>query len=237
MKKLINWKQFFILLAACAVTTLMVLPYTLALTPVLPEEIPLWLIVCAAVTQTTILCAIAIFVGLILIPKIGFGMQNTKSLKLSVGLGVLSGILIIVCAIPFGAISIELLKAEAALPLWMGTLACFYGGIVEEVLFRLFLVSLLAWIAIRLKVPKNISVWVAIVLSAVLFGLGHLPITGGLTTITALVIARAIVLNGIGAIVFGWLYWKKGLKSAMIAHFSADVVLHIIVPFVAGFFV
>jgi len=39
-------------------------------------------------------------------------------------------------------------------------------------------------------------------------------------------------LNGIGGIIFGWLYWKKGLESAMISHFSADIVLQVIFPFV-----
>jgi membrane protease YdiL (CAAX protease family) len=44
------------------------------------------------------------------------------------------------------------------------------------------------------------------------------------------VIVRALLLNGIGGIVFGWLYWKRGLLAAMLAHFSADVVLHVVVP-------
>jgi membrane protease YdiL (CAAX protease family) len=48
-----------------------------------------------------------------------------------------------------------------------------------------------------------------------------------------LVITRALVLNGVGGLAFGWLYWKQGLESAMIAHFSADVVLHVITPLAA----
>ena len=51
-----------------------------------------------------------------------------------------------------------------------------------------------------------------------------------LTALTPMVIVRAIVLNAVGGIIFGWLYWKKGLESAMISHFSADIVLHVIVP-------
>ena len=46
--------------------------------------------------------------------------------------------------------------------------------------------------------------------------------------LTPLVITRAILLNGIGGVVFGWLYWKRGLEAAMIAHFSADIVLHVL---------
>ena len=74
--------------------------------------------------------------------------------------------------------------------------------------------------------------WLAIVLAAIIFGIGHLPAVLAITTPTTLLIARIIILNAIGGIIFGWLYWKKGLESAMISHFSADIVLHIIVPLI-----
>ncbi len=48
-----------------------------------------------------------------------------------------------------------------------------------------------------------------------------------------LVITRALVLKGVGGLAFGWLYWKQGLESAMIAHFSADIMVHVIAPLVA----
>ena len=43
--------------------------------------------------------------------------------------------------------------------------------------------------------------------------------------------------NGSIGVIFGWLYWKKGLESAMIAHFSSDVVLHVITPLMASLFI
>jgi membrane protease YdiL (CAAX protease family) len=70
--------------------------------------------------------------------------------------------------------------------------------------------------------------WIANILAAVLFGLGHLPALTTLVPITPLVIAREVVLNGLLGIVFGWLYWKRGLEAAMISHFSADIVLHVL---------
>jgi hypothetical protein len=36
------------------------------------------------------------------------------------------------------------------------------------------------------------------------------------------------LLNGIAGLVFGWLYWRNGLVAAMVAHTSADVVLHVL---------
>ena len=71
--------------------------------------------------------------------------------------------------------------------------------------------------------------WIAIVLVAVAFGLAHLPATAAVgLELNALVVSRAIVLNGLGGIVFGWLYWRRGLESAMVSHFTTDVVLHVI---------
>jgi len=126
-------------------------------------------------------------------------------------------------------------------PFWMGFLASFYGGIGEEILLRLFFMTLLVWLFSKLiKSNENILtndviMWSSIIISTVLFGLGHLPITKSLTPLTSLVIIRALVLNGVGGILFGWLYWKKGLETAMIAHFSTDLVLHTLLPFLLLF--
>jgi membrane protease YdiL (CAAX protease family) len=118
-------------------------------------------------------------------------------------------------------------------PAWQGLLASFYGGIAEELLMRLGLMTLLVWVGARLTrttVPGPAVVWMAIIVTALLFGAGHLPTTAALLSLTPLVIARALLLNGIGGIVFGWLYWKRGLLAAMLAHFSADIVLHVAAP-------
>ncbi len=40
------------------------------------------------------------------------------------------------------------------------------------------------------------------------------------------VLSRALILNGIGGVAFGWLYWKIRLEFAMMARFSADVIIH-----------
>ena len=45
--------------------------------------------------------------------------------------------------------------------------------------------------------------------------------------LTTLIIIRAVVLNGLLGLAFGYLYWKRGLESAMVAHFSADLLLHV----------
>ena len=76
--------------------------------------------------------------------------------------------------------------------------------------------------------PTNLVFWIANILAAVLFGLGHLPTMASLVPLTPLVIVRTVVLNGLLGILFGWLYWRRGLEAAMISHFSADIVLHVL---------
>jgi len=30
--------------------------------------------------------------------------------------------------------------------------------------------------------------------------------------------------------VFGWLYWRRGILTAMASHFCADLILHVLTP-------
>ncbi len=252
--KSINRKLFFILLAGSLVTTFMVMPYAFSLIQDTKFVItPIILI--AQTIQSLVLFAIAIFIGLKLAEPMGLGCPIiTSALKgekvaeklkaiwsPAVGLGALAAGLIVLLSIPFGQLSTTFLKTEVTVSTWKSLLASFYGGVSEEILLRLFLMTVFVWLGWKIKKtsdnrPTKAIVWLAIILSAVIFGLGHLPITGEITAITPVVILRAIVLNGVGGVIFGWLYWKKGLEAAMISHFSADICLHVILPLVVVMF-
>jgi membrane protease YdiL (CAAX protease family) len=255
MKNLINWKIYFILLAACVIASIFVIPYQFALTSIEVELSPI-LIILSAVLNSIILFAIAIFLGLFLSKQVGMGLpilqgvlegknqsKEFKSILLpSIVLGILAGILILILSIPFNRLIPEFQVMENVVPAWKGFLASFYGGIAEEVLLRLFIVSMIVWIGFKIKKTKDgaptiFGIWIAIILSAVLFGLGHLPATAQIVELNTIVVTRAIVLNGIGGLIFGWLYWKKGLESAIIAHFSTDIVLHVITPVIISNFI
>jgi len=115
---------------------------------------------------------------------------------------------------------------------WKGFLASFYGGIAEELQSRLFFMTLVAWILWRVS-GRSARPWVyqtAIVVAALIFGAAHLPATFAIWGFGAANIARTLVLNGIAGLVFGALYWRRGLEHAIAAHFSADIVLHVIAP-------
>src|SRR5262245_37250900 len=117
--------------------------------------------------------------------------------------------------------------------MWRGALASFYGRIVEEVQSRLLLVSLFVWLLARLS-RRQPGTWifvVAIVLAALMFGIGHLPaaVAAGVAH-GPLPGSRIVVLNMLAGIVFGALYWKLGLEHAMVAHFCPDLLLHVALP-------
>jgi membrane protease YdiL (CAAX protease family) len=255
LKKLVNWNIFWMLFILSIFGVIAVLPYALSVQSDLLKEIPfaLPIFLLIVIFQSAILFLFVIIIGLNLAKKIGFHLPLLERwtekkevfsyfksiLGISVGLGVLAGILIIIgdyLLSVLGASSLDL--KTNVIPAWQGFLASFYGGINEEILLRLFFMSFLVWIFFKIKKtddgkPTNIGIWAAIILAAIIFGIGHLPFTASLTTITPVIIARAVILNGIGGIVFGWLYWKKGLESAMIAHFSADILLYVIFPLVS----
>jgi len=249
IKHLINWKLFRILLAAGVFGTIAVFPYLLSIQGDALKELPLSLpaVLLLSLVQTTILLSIAIFIGLYLGKKVDLGTpllfawienQPVKEKFKSIGLlGVKLGILAGVLIIGFDFVFLQFMEplATTSTPLWQGFLGSFYGGIVEELLIRLFLVTLLVWLMWRFsksrnEKPTSLSIWIAIFVAAIVFGLGHLPATAVLTAITPLIVFRAVLLNGIGGVIFGWLYWKKGLESAIIAHFTADIVLLVILP-------
>lgn len=224
-----------------------IIPYILSVQGELLESVgvPLELLFVAQFFQSLILFSITIFFGLILTKKIGFSLpfieaekgKRGKVLKDILGrsalLGVVVAVAIYLVDILFTVLGVSISTHQNLAPAWQKLLAAVYGGTTEEILMRLFLMTLFIWIGMKLfkqKKPTKAGIIIPIFLAAIIFGLGHLPITASLTQIDTLVVTRAIVLNGIGGVVFGWLFWKKGLESAMIAHFTADIFLLTILP-------
>jgi len=102
-----------------------------------------------------------------------------------------------------------------------------YGGITEEILMRFGLMTLLVWIISKLfKTIKPVVYWLGIVLAALLFAVGHFPaVFNALEHPSPAMITYVLIGNTLGGLVFGWLYWKRGLESAIIAHGFAHVFL------------
>lgn len=105
-----------------------------------------------------------------------------------------------------------------------------YGGITEELLLRWGLMSVVLWALWRIfqhghGMPRAHLPWIAIVLSALVFGLGHLPaVSMVLGELSGSVAAFIVGANTLGGVAFGWLYSRYGLEAAMIGHMAAHIV-------------
>jgi len=247
-----NWPEFWVLWVAGMLGTIAVLPYVSTLLAEKLKEIPLPLpvILLLQLAQTAVLLALAVALGLYLAGRTGLSAplveawlakenvaERFKGILLpSVAWGTLVATLILIFEIAFFQPYLPAALRQAAPAAWQGLLASFYGGIVEEIFLRLFLLNLIAWLLIKMsKAPAGLlpplTFWIANAIAALLFGLGHLPATKLLTPLTPILVGRALLLNGIAGVIFGYLFWKRGLESAILAHFSADVLLHVaIVP-------
>lgn len=252
-----SWKIFFILLGAATLGLIAVIPYSLTLQsgapqPTQPLPMPLPLQATIQIAAQVVMFGIAIAIGLFLANRIGLGLpileaglrgesvgERIKSiLPISIILGIVASLTIVALELlvfqpTLKAQGLHFASATAAHPAaWEGFLASFYGGINEELLLRLFVLTFLAWLGHFLNRtadgrPTLAVLWIANVLAAILFGLGHLPVTAALLPLTPLVILRALVLNGVAGIAFGYLYFTRGLESSMLSHFIGDLVLHV----------
>lgn len=105
------------------------------------------------------------------------------------------------------------------------------GGIIEEVMMRLFFMSLVVFIISKILRKKEIPTIVFIVaniLAALLFAAGHLPSTATMTSLTPVLIIRCFLFNGGLGIAFGYLYRKYNIRYAMISHGLVHLIADIL---------
>jgi hypothetical protein len=124
---------------------------------------------------------------------------------------------------------------EARQPSWKQWVIAFDSAVLEEILFRLLFVSTLVWLLRRLGSvhsgpPAGWTFWLPSLASALGFALVHVPRWLSLAPGNSAVVVIAMTLNGTAGMLFGFLYLRRGIESAMIAHFAADVVLHVLGP-------
>ncbi|WP_291836236.1 CPBP family glutamic-type intramembrane protease [Limimaricola sp.] len=122
--------------------------------------------------------------------------------------------------------------APFALPL---TTRILYGGLAEELMMRWGLMSLLAWagwqLAGRPETLPATAAWAAIILAALVFAAGHLPllarVPSGWRARNVLLVMVGNTVPGIG---FGWLFLARGIEAAMLSHALAHVLAWALEP-------
>ena len=156
----------------------------------------------------------------------------------SLGLSALLGLGLGTLALGFTTLVLPLLPYTSqplpqGLPRWTCFLASFYGGIGEEIFSRLIVMTLLVWVLAKVfsRAQARAPSWVyavSAVLAGAIFAAGHLGAAAQLWPLTPLVLVYVMVANMIVGVPLGFVFWKRGLEAAMVAHFSADMVLHVI---------
>ena len=158
-----------------------------------------------------------------------------KPLILSLIVSVIGGLsLILPDLLFFGQYSQVIMDSYATKPTIPYLLATVtYGAVIEEVMLRLFTMSLIAVILHKLFGKGHDKPTVAVlvlsnVIAALLFAAGHLPATIVTIGTSPMIIFRCFLLNGGFGLLFGYLYRKYGLRYAMIAHGGCHVVSKLI---------
>lgn len=251
-------KTFLALVALGLPGVLALIPMALGQVNALPPEmldLPVPLTIALALLNSLILLAIAVTIGTLLAHRVGLrslvaekvrqGTPIWPPLRPHIAMAFAAGLIFAAVVIGLDALinpfaGTELADGLAAeetstlgallTQLLMGIL---YGGIVEELLLRWGVMALFVWIGWRVAQrgqgkPHPALVWTAIILAAILFGIGHLPALAGMVTLTPLVVIRTILLNALGGVLFGWLFWRHNLETAMVAHAAGHVGFFII---------
>lgn len=102
-----------------------------------------------------------------------------------------------------------------------------YGGLAEEVIARWGAMSLLAWALLRALGPAHarLALALAVALSALVFGAAHLPLLAAQVELDTMLVARTLLLNGLGGVVYGGLFCRHHLEAAMAAHAATHLAL------------
>ena len=190
------------------------------------------------VVQTLIYALIFGFFGYILSDKIGLMKPvrfEKKPMMVTVGMTLFTGLVLCTDLFYFRNHIPQvtaIYQGKPSFAYWMASVL--YGGVIEEVMLRLFVMSLIAWIAWKVFFrgeanPPTDVIIAANIIAALLFAAGHLPSTMQMFgEITPMILLRCFLLNGVGGLVFGYLYRKYGIQYSMMAHAGAHIVWKII---------
>ncbi len=194
-------------------------------------RVPVWVASLAASAQGAVLLALFVLCGAVFASRVGLrapvfdalatGRSWAAALRPQLLPGLLGGLAVAVIPWYFTShgLIFEIHSPRSLL------VAVFYGGITEEIFMRWGLMTLLVWSGWRFLQkssgqPSSGVVWAAIVVSAVIFGAGHLPTTrillGHLTGIAiASVIAGGTVFESLSATFTGATDWKQPWSATL----------------------
>jgi hypothetical protein len=197
--------------------------------------------------QPGIILAGAIVLGIALAPKVGLSAPYLEAIaeghfetsgistRLLIGIagGILAGLFITFFTLLFQPLMSpqEVERISHFSKLLSVPTRLLYGGITEEILMRWGFMTVLVYLGWRFlrkrRTPPTTAVFVAaILLSSFTFAAGHLPIAFALLPGAGMAIVLFVLIaNSAFGVVAGFLYWRRGLESAIFAHIVCHLVL------------
>ncbi len=175
-------------------------------------------------------------IGKILARKIGLWREVTFCKKGNIELALVAFVggaaFILLDLLIFGEFSEVIKDSYAIKPTFEYIIASVtYGAVIEEVMLRLFFMSLIAFIIQRIAKKEemnNTILVIANIIAALLFAAAHIPSTATSIGITPMILIRCFLMNGGIGLLFGRLYRKYGIHYAFLAHGGVHIVSKLI---------
>jgi hypothetical protein len=240
----ISWNVFAVILAVSILHLIFALVLYILLRAGNFSEIPFefmvdGFLVIAFLAQVLVL-GILIFIGLYLGKGVGLGAPLLESwangepvreraisaLKVSLALAIgVAAAKYLLDQFIFSRFVPATLSGWKQVPFFTAAVIPFQQGIGDEIYYRLFWMTVFVWIIHRIQGPgdhpaKTTGIWAGILVAG-LFSI-LIPLLSGATILVKVQYAAIILAGGIP---FGWLYWKKGIESSILAHVASSVVL------------
>ena len=156
-------------------------------------------------------------------------VDHTKLAALAVGAGIGFGVANL--GINYGMAALDTNIYEQMVTRWAEFSAwsvVVSGPIIEEIAFRLVLLSGLAWIVARFTDDRPTIFYVAWGVSAALFGLAHIFYGGVEHPMHKVGMA---VKSSAAGLLLGWIFWRWGLPYSALCHCAANGIHLLLEPF------
>jgi len=232
-----------LLVALSAAGVALSTPFLLAATRAIAPAVPVPALLALQGFQVLLLCTVAAWAGTRFAPRAGLDAPWLRAIAErrdapagfgsvvieAAALGSITAIAVTAVALSLRSAVPEALWRPVPASFWARASSAFYGGIVEETLMRWGVLTALNALARRWGLREPF--WLANVVTALLFGALHLPsVAFSRVALTPAVVAHVLLGNGIAGVVFGWVFRRRGLEGAMVAHAVADVWLQAGLP-------
>ena len=194
-------------------------------------------VIAITAAQSVLYGAVCAFFGHILASKLGLMRPITierRPLCITLVASIIGGILFSLDPWVFGHWIPEIGIESVSLSFSRIAASVLYGGVIEEIMLRLFVMSLIAFIIWKTIYRRHESapakaIIAANIVAAMLFAAGHLPATTAIMgELNAVIILRCFLLNGSFGLLFGRLYRKHGIQYAMLSHAAFHIISQLI---------